>query len=62
MEHRTLAALEAGLEEIRRFGADAQRFINSTVGRELNLRGVNARVIAGGTARVGDVLAKRPAD
>lgn len=46
----------------RRFGADAQRFINSTVGRELNLRGVNARVIAGGTVRVGDVLVKRPAD
>lgn len=45
----------------RRFGADAQRFINSAVGRELNLRGVNARVIAGGTVRVGDVLAKRPA-
>lgn len=45
----------------RRFGADAQRFINSPVGRELNLRGVNARVVEGGVVRVGDVLAKRPA-
>lgn len=41
-----------------RFGADALRFVNSDVGRELRLRGVNARVIAGGVVRVGDAIAK----
>jgi hypothetical protein len=45
----------------RRFGTDAQRFINSPAGRELNLRGVNARVVVGGVVRPGDVLSKRPA-
>jgi hypothetical protein len=37
-----------------RFGVDALKFVNSTVGRELNLRGVNARVVHGGTVRTGD--------
>jgi hypothetical protein len=46
---------------VRRFGADAQRFVNSAVGRELNLRGVNAKVIEGGVVRMGDALVKRPA-
>jgi hypothetical protein len=46
---------------IARFGIDAQKFVNSAVGRELNLRGINARVIAGGEVRVGDTLAKLPA-
>ena len=40
----------------RRFGPDALRFVNSAVGRELNLRGVNARVIAGGVVRLGDMI------
>jgi len=39
-----------------RFGLDALRFINSPVGRELNLRGINARVLTGGTVRVGDAV------
>lgn len=43
-----------------RFGTDALRFVNSAVGRELNLRGVNARVIAGGVVRLGDVIVKQP--
>jgi MOSC domain-containing protein YiiM len=41
-----------------RFGSDALRWINSPVGRELRMRGVNARVVRGGTVRVGDVLRK----
>jgi hypothetical protein len=45
----------------RRFGNDAQRFINSAAGRELNLRGVNARVVAGGVVRLGDPIVKSPA-
>ena len=39
---------------IRRFGVDAMKFVNSPVGRELNLRGVNARVVSGGRVRTGD--------
>jgi hypothetical protein len=41
-----------------RFGRDAVRFVNSPVGRELNLRGVNARVVQGGSIRVGDAVRK----
>jgi hypothetical protein len=41
-----------------RFGRDAVRFVNSPVGRELNLRGVNARVLDGGRIAVGDVVRK----
>ena len=43
---------------IKRFGVDAQKFVNSPAGRELNLRGINARVITGGEVRVGDTIAK----
>jgi hypothetical protein len=42
-----------------RFGVDAQRFINSQTGRELNLRGVNAMVITAGVVRRGDTIAPR---
>jgi len=45
-----------------RFGVDALKLVNSAVGRELNLRGVNARVISGGTVRAGDAIAKNTAD
>jgi MOSC domain-containing protein YiiM len=41
---------------IRRFGVDAMRFVNSGVGRELNLRGINARIVGGGTVRTGDAI------
>ena len=43
---------------VRRFGVDAMRLVNSEVGRELNLRGVNARIVSGGPVRVGDELRK----
>ncbi len=39
---------------IERFGADAMRFTNDRVGRSLRLRGLNARVVTGGTVRPGD--------
>jgi hypothetical protein len=42
----------------RRFGTDAMKFVNSGVGRELSLRGVNARIVTGGTVRVGDTIRK----
>ena len=41
-----------------RFGADALRWINSPVGRQLRMRGVNTRVVRGGVVRVGDELRK----
>lgn len=40
------------------FGKDAMKFVNSPVGRSLNLRGINARVIQPGTIRVGDVVSR----
>jgi len=41
-----------------RFGLDAMRFVNSRVGKELNLRGINAKVVKPGTVRVGDIVRK----
>lgn len=43
---------------LARFGTEALKWVNSPVGRELNLRGVNARVVAGGAVRRGDEIAK----
>jgi hypothetical protein len=42
----------------QRFGREALRFVNSPVGRQLNLRGVNARVVVAGPVEVGDVVRK----
>ena len=41
-----------------RFGQDAIKFVNSPLGKELHLRGLNARVIQSGIIRVGDVVKK----
>jgi hypothetical protein len=41
---------------VSRFGVDAMKFVNSAVGRELNLRGINARVLQPGTIHVGDLV------
>lgn len=41
-----------------RFGPDALRFVNSEHGRSARLRGLNARVVRGGTIRVGDAVSK----
>lgn len=41
---------------VARFGAEAMRFVNSPAGRELRLRGANARVVSSGVVRVGDVV------
>jgi MOSC domain-containing protein YiiM len=43
---------------IRRFGIDAQKWVNSDVGRELKLRGIYARIVQAGTVRTGDEIAK----
>jgi hypothetical protein len=43
---------------VRRFGQEAVSFINSEVGKEMRLRGLNARVVTGGTVRPGDKARK----
>ncbi len=41
-----------------RFGSDALKFINSPEGRELRLRGLNAKVVVPGTVATGDAVRK----
>jgi MOSC domain-containing protein YiiM len=41
-----------------RFGAEATKFVNSVRGRQLNLRGLNARVVKPGVIRRGDTVRK----
>jgi hypothetical protein len=43
---------------VARFGADAMKFVNSPLGRELCLRGINARIIKSGMIRVGETARK----
>jgi MOSC domain-containing protein YiiM len=40
----------------QRFGLAAHRFVNSAIGRQLNLRGINAKVVEPGTIRTGDPI------
>jgi len=48
-----------GCEQFKeRFGLDGLKFVSTTEGRQLRLRGVNAKVIQAGAIRVGDVLRK----
>lgn len=47
---------------VDRFGLDAMKFVNSPVGRALNLRGINARVVQPGPIRVGDVVRRLDLD
>jgi len=43
-----------------RFGMEAVRYINAPEQKELQLRGINSKVVQPGTIRVGDVVTKRP--
>jgi hypothetical protein len=43
---------------VSRFGLDAVKFVNSPKGKELHLRGINAKVVQPGMIRVGDVARK----
>ena len=43
---------------VARFGVEAMKFVNGSVGRQLNLRGINAKVVQPGTIRVGDTVTK----
>jgi hypothetical protein len=44
----------------QRFGLDAMRFVNSPIGRELRLRGMNTRVVAPGRVRLGELVRVLP--
>lgn len=46
---------------VERFGGEAMRFVNSRLGRQLRLRGMNTRVVRPGIVRPGDLAAKAPA-
>ena len=41
-----------------RFGQDAMQFVNSPKGKQLHLRGINAKVVRPGVIRVGDAVKK----
>ena len=41
-----------------RFGVEAMKFVNSPEGKRLHLRGINTRVVGGGSIRAGDVVRK----
>jgi MOSC domain-containing protein YiiM len=41
-----------------RFGPDAMMFVNSPEGKQLHLRGINAKIIKSGFIRVGDAVQK----
>lgn len=43
---------------VARFGLEAMKFVNSKVGKQLHLRGINAKVIQSGTIRIGDLARK----
>ena len=43
---------------VSRFGLDAMKFVNSEVGKQLCLRGINAKVIQGGVVKVGSTARK----
>ena len=43
---------------VARFGMDAVKFVNSVAGKQLHLRGINAKIIQSGTIRQGDTITK----
>jgi len=43
---------------VSRFGLEAMKFVNSSVGKELHLRGINAKVVQPGVIRVGQLVKK----
>ena len=43
---------------VERFGLEAMKFVNSPVGKQLSLRGINAKVVEPGVIRVGELAKK----
>ena len=47
---------------VSRFGVDAMKFVNSELGKQLCLRGINAKVVQGGIVKVGHLAKKLDTD
>ncbi len=43
---------------VARFGLEAMKFVNSPLGKQLHLRGINAKVVQPGMIHVGDIVKK----
>jgi hypothetical protein len=43
---------------VSRFGVEAMEFVNSQLGKQMCLRGINAKVVQGGTVKVGQTAKK----
>lgn len=43
---------------VARFGAEAMQFVNSDLGKQMCLRGINAKVVQGGVVKVGQTAKK----
>ena len=43
---------------VERFGLEAMKFVNSPIGKQLHLRGINAKVIKPGIVKTGDIVSK----
>lgn len=43
---------------VSRFGLEAMQFVNSEIGKQMCLRGINARIVQGGTIKVGQTAKK----
>jgi hypothetical protein len=43
---------------VSRFGLEAMQFVNSELGKQMCLRGINARIVQGGTIKVGQTAKK----
>ena len=43
---------------VSRFGAEAMQFVNSPLGKQLCLRGINAKIVQGGIVKVGQTARK----
>lgn len=43
---------------VSRFGLEAMQFVNSEIGKQMCLRGINAKIVQGGTIKVGQTAKK----
>src|SRR5215470_1446345 len=43
---------------VSRFGLEAMQFVNSELGKQLCLRGINAKIVQGGTVKIGQTAKK----
>src|ERR1041385_7478146 len=43
---------------VARFGREAMEFVNSDLGKQMCLRGINARIVQGGTVKIGQTAKK----